>query len=124
MANWSASGCVPEPGLTQFKPADVLSGFPEVPTLSTHLDVMEEKGLLTRRRDSSNRRVHLVQLIKDGEAAFLTLRAAAVRFDRQLCAGIADAEITTVASVLGQLVANIAVDTRGHLGPTLRRRRN
>ncbi len=32
------------------------------PTLTHHLDVMESAGLVTRRRDPGNRRVHLVEL--------------------------------------------------------------
>ena len=40
----------------------------EGPTLTHHLNRMEAAGLLTRRRDPGNRRVHRVELTSDGEA--------------------------------------------------------
>ena len=33
-------------------------------TLTHHLNAMDEQGLITRRRDPANRRVHLVELAK------------------------------------------------------------
>src|SRR5246127_706506 len=38
-------------------------------TLTHHLDAMESAGLVTRRRDPANRRLHLVELTPAGEAA-------------------------------------------------------
>ena len=38
-------------------------------TLTHHLNGMEADGLLTRRRDPANRRVHLVELTEAGDAA-------------------------------------------------------
>src|ERR1700759_1828343 len=46
-------------------------------TLTHHLNAMESAGLVTRRRDPQNRRLHVVQLTADGEALFPRLRAAA-----------------------------------------------
>ena len=43
------------------------------PTLTHHLDVMESAGLVTRRRDPLNRRVHLVELTGAGDALFYRL---------------------------------------------------
>src|ERR1700726_4966703 len=43
----------------------------EGPTLTHHLNRMENAGLVTRRRDPANRRVHQVELTDAGEAAFL-----------------------------------------------------
>src|ERR671926_2006974 len=50
------------------------------PTLTHHLNTMESAGLLTRRRDPQNRRVHLVELTDAGEALFHRLREAATGF--------------------------------------------
>ncbi len=76
-------------------------------TLTHHLNAMDDAGLLTRRRDRDNRRIHVVELTPDGEAAFLRLRDAAIAFDKQLRAGIADAEISRLAHALDQLSHNV-----------------
>ncbi|TIR73839.1 MAG: MarR family transcriptional regulator, partial [Mesorhizobium sp.] len=53
-------------------------------TLTHHLNAMEAQGLLTRRRDPQNRRVHQVALTETGEALFEKLRLEAVAFDKRL----------------------------------------
>ena len=77
-------------------------------TLTHHLDALEAQGLLTRRRDPANRRAHRVELTAAGEALFRRLRAAAVGFDRQLRAGLADDEVATLARLLDRLRDNVA----------------
>jgi MarR family transcriptional regulator, transcriptional regulator for hemolysin len=75
-------------------------------TLTHHLNAMEDDGLVTRRRDPDNRRVHIVELTSEGEAAFLRLRSAAVEFDRRLRGDLSDEEIGRFAAVLDRLRAN------------------
>lgn len=77
-------------------------------TLTHHLNAMEADGLLTRRRDPDNRRVHLVELTKAGEASFARLRDAAMAFDRRLRHGIAATELAAFEDVLSRLAANVA----------------
>ncbi len=77
-------------------------------TLTHHLNAMEADGLLTRRRDPDNRRVHLVELTKAGEASFARLRDAALAFDRRLRHGIAATELAAFEDVLSRLAANVA----------------
>ncbi|WP_235984437.1 MarR family winged helix-turn-helix transcriptional regulator [Mesorhizobium neociceri] len=77
-------------------------------TLTHHLNAMEAQGLLTRRRDPDNRRVHLVELTEAGEAMFLRLRAAALIFDKRLRAGLPDDRLAEFAEVLAALRANVA----------------
>ena len=72
-------------------------------TLTHHLNAMEAQGLLTRRRDPENRRVHQVALTEAGEALFEKLRLAAIAFDKRLRAGIPDdrlAEFTEMLAIL------------------------
>ena len=69
-------------------------------TLTHHLDAMESAGLVTRRRDPANRRLHLVELTPAGDALFLRLRGAAVAFDRRLRAGLSDGEVRQLATLL------------------------
>ncbi|MGX5849618.1 MarR family winged helix-turn-helix transcriptional regulator [Mesorhizobium sp. PL10] len=77
-------------------------------TLTHHLNAMEAHGLLTRRRDPDNRRVHLVELTQAGEAMFVKLRAAALIFDKRLRAGLPDDRLAEFAEVLAALRANVA----------------
>jgi MarR family transcriptional regulator, transcriptional regulator for hemolysin len=76
-------------------------------TLTHHLNAMEAQGLLTRRRDPDNRRVHLVELTQAGETMFLKLRAAALIFDKRLRAGLPDDRLAEFAEVLAALRANV-----------------
>lgn len=77
-------------------------------TLSHHLDGMERDGLVTRRRDPANRRTHIVELTRAGEAAFHRMRSAAGAFDRRLRAGLSDAEADQLESLLTRLRANVS----------------
>jgi MarR family transcriptional regulator for hemolysin len=77
-------------------------------TLTHHLNAMDTAGLITRRRDPANRRVHLVEITEAGEAAFLRLREAAMAFDRRLRAGLGSAEVTAFEGVLDRLRGNAA----------------
>ncbi len=77
-------------------------------TLTHHLNAMESDGLLTRRRDPGNRRVHLVELTPDGEAMFHRLRDAAVAHDTRLRAGLDADDIEQVAHLLDRLGANVS----------------
>ena len=76
-------------------------------TLTHHLNAMEADGLVTRRADPTNRRVHVVELTEAGEALFHGLRAAAVAFDRRLRAGLADEDVATLARLLNRLRDNV-----------------
>jgi MarR family transcriptional regulator, transcriptional regulator for hemolysin len=76
-------------------------------TLTHHLNAMEKTGLLTRRRDETNRRIHIVELTEAGEAAFLRLRDAAMAFDRRLRRGIPADQLASLDHVLSRLAANV-----------------
>jgi len=69
---------------------------------------MDARGLITRSRDAANRRVQVVTLTEAGEAAFLRLREAATAFDTRLRAGLADADVATLSTLLGKLAANVS----------------
>lgn len=77
-------------------------------TLTHHLNAMESDGLLTRRRDPANRRVHIVELTDAGDATFRRLRLAAVDFDRRLRGDLPDDELDRMAAVLDRMRANVA----------------
>ena len=79
-------------------------------TLSHHLDGMEGAGLVTRRRDPANRRLHLVEVTPAGKETFLQLRAAAVAHDERLRAGLSDEDVEALARLLDRLVHNVVDD--------------
>jgi MarR family transcriptional regulator, transcriptional regulator for hemolysin len=74
---------------------------------------VEAAGLLSRRRDEANRRVHIVELTEAGEAAFLRLRTAALAFDRRLSTGIDEEQATELGRALDRLVANVGTGAPG-----------
>jgi MarR family transcriptional regulator, transcriptional regulator for hemolysin len=80
----------------------------EGPTLTHHLNRMERTGLVTRRRDPENRRVHLVEPTEEGQALFGRLLGEVVAFDERLRAGFDDAEIEQLRDFLDRLRANVA----------------
>jgi MarR family transcriptional regulator, transcriptional regulator for hemolysin len=76
-------------------------------TLTHHLNAMEAADLIIRRRDPANRRVHVVELTKSGEEAFLRLRTAAIAFDARLRGSLTERQLADFGAVLGQLAANV-----------------
>jgi MarR family transcriptional regulator for hemolysin len=78
-------------------------------TLTHHLNAMESAGVVTRRRDPDNRRVHLVELTPAGDALFLELREAAVAFDERLRAGLSERDVTQLHRLLGNLHDNVTL---------------
>jgi MarR family transcriptional regulator for hemolysin len=77
-------------------------------TVTHHLNAMEADGLLTRERDTANRRAHVITLTDEGHAVFLRLAKAAMAFDAKLRAGISEDEIAALAGLLSRLGANVA----------------
>jgi MarR family transcriptional regulator, transcriptional regulator for hemolysin len=78
-------------------------------TMTHHLDALERAGLVTRTRESSNRRVQRVELTQEGDAAFDRLRKVAMKFDQRLRTGLSEEELAQVGDVLDKLAANASV---------------
>ena len=76
-------------------------------TLTHHLNAMDASGLITRRRDPENRRVHLVELTPAGEEAFFLMRQAAFAFNTRLRAGFGEEELAQFERVLDRLLGNV-----------------
>jgi MarR family transcriptional regulator for hemolysin len=79
----------------------------EGPTLTRHLDGLEEHGLVRRVRDSADRRAVKVELTEAGEALFARLRQAVIAFNRDLTDGLSDAELDRARETLSRLEANV-----------------
>jgi MarR family transcriptional regulator for hemolysin len=80
------------------------------PTLTHHLDGMERAGLVTRTRDTGNRRVQRIAVTEAGEHLFLRLRRAAAAFEGRLHAGLEDDDVATLRRLLAQLEENAQPD--------------
>jgi MarR family transcriptional regulator, transcriptional regulator for hemolysin len=94
------------PGASQRELAELV-GIQDA-TLTHHLNAMESGGLLTRRRDPENRRVHVVELTEAGETMFRRLRGAAGQFDARLRRGLSDESVDVLRRSLEQLAGNVA----------------
>ena len=77
-------------------------------TLTHHLDTMESAGLVARRRDPADRRLHLIELTPAGDALFLRLRDAATAFDRRLRAGLSEGDVGQLEALLSRLRDNVS----------------
>lgn len=82
-------------------------------TLTHHLNSMDNRGLITRRRDTDNRRIHVVELTEAGEALFIKLQQAAITFDTRLRQGFEDADLNMLDALLGRLAANVGGTEEG-----------
>ncbi|HEY8294427.1 MAG TPA: MarR family winged helix-turn-helix transcriptional regulator [Micrococcaceae bacterium] len=76
-------------------------------TLTHHLNAMEAAGLLNRRRDPQNRRVHIVELTEAGHAMFFQLLGSVSAFDARLRDGLDDGDIATLRRLLAVLQRNV-----------------
>jgi MarR family transcriptional regulator for hemolysin len=80
----------------------------EGPTLTRHLDGLEQRGLVQRRQDPANRRAVLVELTDDGHAAHARLLEVVIGFDRRLRRGLSAEEVARLGQLLEQLATNVA----------------
>lgn len=77
-------------------------------TITYHVDRAEKLGLVQREVDPADRRVKKLRLTPEGERLYKTLWSVARSFERQVMAGITDAEQTRLRRVLAKLRANLA----------------
>ena len=73
------------------------------PTLTHHLNAMEEEGLIRRIRTKSDRRVHQVQLTRAGQKLFDKLKSRAETFDRMLTSSFTATELTALRASLDRV---------------------
>ena len=77
-------------------------------TLTHHLNAMERDGLITRRRDPQNRRVHILELTDKGETAFHSMLQVVIGFDRKLRGRLSDEQIEQLRALLAALRVNVS----------------
>ena len=79
----------------------------EGPTLTRHLDTLEQAGLVVRRRDPDDRRTVKVELTQKGRERHAQLREAVTAFDRRLRSGLTADELAQLRQLLSKLEANV-----------------
>jgi MarR family transcriptional regulator for hemolysin len=79
----------------------------ESPTLTRHLDNLEQSGFVVRKPSDTDRRAVRVELTPAGEEAYERMLTAVIAFNRRLQAGIAQEELRQFESLLDRLAANV-----------------
>jgi MarR family transcriptional regulator, transcriptional regulator for hemolysin len=77
------------------------------PTLVRHLDVMEQQGLVERRRDTVDRRAIQVELTPAGRTLHGRLLKNVISFNRQLHSGIGEDDLKSFRALLDQMRDNV-----------------
>ena len=79
----------------------------EGPTLTRHLDGLEESGLVVRHRDTDDRRAVRVELTEAGERLYAALLKDVIAFNKRLTAGLSEQELARLNRGLAQLADNV-----------------
>jgi MarR family transcriptional regulator for hemolysin len=77
------------------------------PTLTRHIDGLEDAGLVKRQRGGVDRRAVRVELTRAGNALHGRLLKRVIEFNRRLHAGLSAEDTETLRSLLEQLQANV-----------------
>jgi MarR family transcriptional regulator for hemolysin len=76
-------------------------------TLTHHLNMLENRGLVRRWRDADNRRVQHVELTDTGIELFDRLRVVAQAHDQRLRSGLSDEDIGRLGELLDRLESGV-----------------
>ena len=79
----------------------------EGPTLTRHIDTLEESGIVERHRDADDRRAIRVELTPAGEQLYAELLKAAMAFGKRLTAGLDPKELERFTDTLARLEQNV-----------------
>jgi MarR family transcriptional regulator for hemolysin len=82
----------------------------EGPTLTRHLDGLEEAGLIVRTREPHDRRAVRVELTDAGRARHAELRHAVIGFNRRLTSGLGENELEELRGLLARLEQNVRAE--------------
>lgn len=80
----------------------------EGPTLTRHLDNLEQSGFVIRQPSEADRRAVRVEITEAGEAAHGRMLVAVIGFNKRLWAGVARDDLRLFGEILTRLEANLA----------------
>ena len=80
----------------------------EGPTLTHHLDALEEAGLVVRTRDPDDRRAVRLELTDAGRHKHAELMQAVIAFNKRLRSGLDEADVQELRRLLAKLERNVA----------------
>ena len=75
-------------------------------SMTRMLDRLQEKGLVSRERDTGDRRLVFLRLTPAGESLIPKVRPALVRALRRHLAGLTAAEVASLKRYLGRIIEN------------------
>ncbi|MGZ4228105.1 MAG: MarR family winged helix-turn-helix transcriptional regulator [Solirubrobacteraceae bacterium] len=76
-------------------------------TLTHHLNMLENRGLVRRWRDADNRRVQHVELTDAGIELFDRLRVVAQAHDQRLRSGLSEEDVVRLSELLDRLESGV-----------------
>jgi MarR family transcriptional regulator for hemolysin len=82
----------------------------EGPTLTRHLDQLEEAGIVRRSADPADRRAVRVEPTEEGRELHGRLLGVVIAFNRRLTAGIGQDELDALRASLSALEANVRAE--------------
>lgn len=82
----------------------------EGPTLSRHLESMERRGLVVRKRTDADRRAAAVELTQEGERMYARIEKVAIEGQREMLQGFSDKDIELLNGLLDRLLGNVGSD--------------
>lgn len=77
------------------------------PTLTRHIDNLEQHGWVLRARDAADRRAVRVEITDAGVEAHNRMRQRVMAFDRRLRSGLSPEELERLRGLLDRLVSNV-----------------
>lgn len=80
------------------------------------VDALEERGLVERRRNPSDRRAHALYLTTEGRRILDAAQALANQYEEEVCAGLSDGERAVLLELLQRVAQSHEIPMNVHPG--------